>query len=695
MTTQSNTDPIDNEVVATATDASTSTDIETSDQETIEAPIRSAESTPEPEEVVEAKKKEPKGEKTQPIYADPVAELKVLDPIISAITSKQTVDINTLGNRLGEIRKQLPEDAEQAKNRGTELHLHMVELLAQNKAYQDSMSGKALTAIEALKESLEAGNSDASLVAWDKVQTALAPLSGKLRNTVQKQLNEHRIRYQELKDWKLFASAEKKKELINAMQLLVESDIQGAERAKAISTAHQEWKTLGRSQQNESLWKKFKKLSDEAYAPCKEHFKQRKGALAENYQSRVALCDSLDADLARLGESPQESSESKQKISSEITSIISTAEARWKETAPVEQSKIKELQKRYYGLLNSLRKIRREAGQENAQLKQKIIAEAEALAELDDHREAMQSAKALQKQWKEIGPSNHKDDQAYWKAFRAACDKIFSTGEGVASGKNRPAKRGAPASNQDVSKLVAEIEAIFKNLESLLSLDEESFRQAREKYQDLSQAFSVALDPRLGNQRKNLSDQFNTLKRRLDTRYKALPDKKQQQRITTVSALTQVLDAYEDALLKANSSEEFAAAKAAFNLDAWKEMERPDDRTLLDILEGRLSALNNAKDAKSLNKLSKDAELEARRLCTELEINANTETPSGDQALRMQLQLEQLKNAFGQAKQSMSDIIKHARDEQLRLHCLGPLPKELREQLQMRFEAAAAKLGRS
>mgnify|MGYP000324309447 CR=1 FL=1 len=318
--------------------------------------------------------------KTQALYADPEAELAVLAPLVQGLSERQTVEINALGNRLGEVRKQLPDNADQAKARGAELHLAMVDLLARNKTHQEAMSAKAVVAIEALKEALEAGNSDASLAAWDKCQAALSPLSGKLRNAVQKQLNEHRTRYQELKDWKLFASAEKKKELIAAMQLLLDSDTQGGERAKAISAAHQEWKSLGRSQQNESLWKKFKKLSDLAYAPCKDHFKQRKGALAENYTQRLALCDSLEADLSRLSDSPVASAEERQSLSTEVAKIVNAAEERWKSTAPVDQSKIKELQKRYYAVLNALRKMRREAGQENAKLKQEAIAAAEALA---------------------------------------------------------------------------------------------------------------------------------------------------------------------------------------------------------------------------------------------------------------------------------------------------------------------------
>ena len=70
----------------------------------------------------------------------------------------------------------------------------MVELLAENKRHQEAMSTSAHSALEELKAALDAGNSEASLAAWDKAQSAMAPLSGKLRTAVQKQLNEHRTR---------------------------------------------------------------------------------------------------------------------------------------------------------------------------------------------------------------------------------------------------------------------------------------------------------------------------------------------------------------------------------------------------------------------------------------------------------------------------------------------------------------------
>ena len=63
---------------------------------------------------------------------------------------------------------------------------------------------------------------------------------------------------------------------------------------------HQEWKALGHSNQNEQLWKEFKKVSDEAYEPCKEHFKQRKQLMNDNLLKRREICDTLEAEHSSI-----------------------------------------------------------------------------------------------------------------------------------------------------------------------------------------------------------------------------------------------------------------------------------------------------------------------------------------------------------------------------------------------------------
>ena len=120
------TDTLTSEDPATATPAVTETEdaADTSGATAAVTPTTETASQPSMESDEQDTPAKPKTEavasreKTQPIYADPIAELSVLAPLIKALTAKQTTEINSLGNRLGEIRKQLPSDASLAKDKG-------------------------------------------------------------------------------------------------------------------------------------------------------------------------------------------------------------------------------------------------------------------------------------------------------------------------------------------------------------------------------------------------------------------------------------------------------------------------------------------------------------------------------------------------------------------------------------------------
>ena len=70
---------------------------------------------------------------------------------------------------------------------------------------------------------------------------------------------------------------------------------------------------------------------------------------------------------------------------------------------------------------------RKSAQSENRDLKEKLIEEAEAVADSEAWKETTQQLIALQKKWKEIGSAPQKDEQRLWQKFRNACDKFFET----------------------------------------------------------------------------------------------------------------------------------------------------------------------------------------------------------------------------------------------------------------------------
>ena len=73
-------------------------------------------------------------------------------------------------------------------------------------------------------------------------------------------------------------------------------------------------------------------------------------------------------------------------------------------------------------------------------------------------------------------------------------------------------------------------------------------------------------------------------------------------------------------------------------------------------------------------------------------MRANIETPKEDQAMRMQIQLEQLKNGFGQRKPNQKENARYAMGAELHGFCIGPVEDIAQIQLPQRLARAIKKL---
>ena len=63
---------------------------------------------------------------------------------------------------------------------------------------------------------------------------------------------------------------------------------------------------------------------------------------------------------------------------------------------------------------------------ENLRQKEALCEQVEALAESTDWIRTAETIKALQAQWKTIGPVTPGHEKAIWERFRAACDRFFT-----------------------------------------------------------------------------------------------------------------------------------------------------------------------------------------------------------------------------------------------------------------------------
>jgi hypothetical protein len=105
----------------------------------------------------------------------------------------------------------------------------------------------------------------------------------------------------------------------------------------------------------------------------------------------------------------------------------------WKKVAAAPRDQGQVLWRRFKTAIDEVRartdaffETQAQARGENLQRKLALCERAEALAESTDWIATADAIKALQAEWKTIGPGPRKDEQVAWERFRSACDRFFT-----------------------------------------------------------------------------------------------------------------------------------------------------------------------------------------------------------------------------------------------------------------------------
>jgi exonuclease SbcC len=617
------------------------------------------------------------------------ADLDTLKADLDALTAKRTA---LLAIALKRLNKLFQKDAWPTTLPVSELYTQCLaletqaqKLLERNAAYLARLHQDSIAHIAAMEQHIEQGQVNDAQRMWDKVQGAIKNADDTLRRQLQDMLTPYKPRITELIDWKNFAATQKKHELIAQMQALTVDGLHAAEKAKKIKVLQDEWKALHHTIQNDPLWTQFNELSHKAFEPCKEYFKERKAKLHSNLEERNRICAQFEELLPTL--TPETLN------IAALNKLESKALDDWKLYAPVEQAKIKKLQKRFNNALNAVRQFKRKALQANASAKLALIAQAEALDAHENIAEALAEARKLQAQWKTIGPSPFKDDRNHWNAFRAACDKLFNKREKepvarpAAAGKpaERTGERNADKARSIPSPAVAASKDILSKIRQLTALSGEELLQSRRAFTELKDAFRASLTADLKQEKRPLQEQFDKLCVLYESKLKAAPDKKSLQLIGQARAKADFCHTLEQGAMSGKALDAVDAVT-----EQWQGLGKLADVLQDQALEQRFHALTHAVDAKVLKRHAKDNEEKARELCISAEIHAGIDSPDADRALRLQVQLQQLKSSFG--KGSGKSPAQLVADLDMQLLCLGPLDAAVRSAFEARMAKARARL---
>lgn len=149
----------------------------------------------------------------------------------------------------------------------------------------------------------------------------------------------------------------------------------------------------------------------------------------------------------------------------ELGGLLKELQQSWKEVGPLPQKKSKELWDTFktacdqvFDKVRGQRAIASEKFAEVAAAKQKLIDEAEALAESTDWAATAERLKQLQAEWKASGNLPRAQGDELWTKFRAACDKFFERRKPVLDARDNEEKANLQrklALIEQVQRLVA------------------------------------------------------------------------------------------------------------------------------------------------------------------------------------------------------------------------------------------------
>ncbi|MEX1198324.1 MAG: DUF349 domain-containing protein [Pseudohongiellaceae bacterium] len=157
--------------------------------------------------------------------------------------------------------------------------------------------------------------------------------------------------------------------------------------------------------------------------------------------------------------------------------------------------------------------------------------------------------------------------------------------------------------------------------------------------------------------------------------------KKQQTLIDTLMPAARLLREAEEQNLSGQAPDTDALRQQ------WEAIELPSGAEQAAALRQRFEQLtSDAASAETLQQAARDNADRARALCIELEIQAGLDSPAEDKALRMQRQLEHLKQGLGQGLADAATRSQRLGETMTALLCMGPLSTKDRKAFEQRLQ---------
>jgi hypothetical protein len=319
---------------------------------------------------------------------------------------------------------------------------------------------------------------------------------------------DHRNIYFELKELDRKRNLEAKNELCAKAERLLQSEsIKDA--VRELNDLHDEFKHIGPvpKDEQENLWQRFKKASDEVYAKRDAFVSSLQKELYQNLELKDQLINEIAALAAFSSDRIKEWNQKTQ----ELLAI----QKKWEAIGAVPRAKAKEINKKFWTGFKTFfhnkslffKKLDSERDA-NLKAKQELVARALALKESEDWSKTSQELMDLQRRWKEVGPVPEKVREKIYKEFKDACDYFFEQRRGIQDKADQEQENnlkekesilaaiaeGASSGNgslQELQQLQSRFEAIGFVPKRVMASVKQRFEEATRSYLDSLKGLSA------------------------------------------------------------------------------------------------------------------------------------------------------------------------------------------------------------
>lgn len=465
----------------------------------------------------------------------------------------------------------------------------------------------------------------------DSLSKNIADSQGALPAKLTAQLQSLDEAIQKLVDWQAYAVVPKKESLVESMEALVGADMPPDALAAKVKKLQDEWKTLNQSgsDRKEDLWERFSEAADKAYEPCKAYFTGLAAVRRENIEQRKALVKQLQV---YLHENDWDNADWQQ-----VEKVLHTARQELHTYTPVERAANKTVLSAFDAVMSAIQEKLEIEYNKNKYTKEQLITQAEKLADISDLEQAMETAKRLQAQWKQIGRCGYRENERLWKAFRRHCDGVFSRKEKLMAEQNALFSANVSKANE-----------LIDSLKKLMQLNDEEFLATRAEKDRIQQAYQdVGELPAKADKaiQRSFAQALDAYEKKVKQQLERVAD----HAWNKLFAVNAKINRYQMAIVSADSD-------GGANLADLKEDIVADIAATDRWPEGAQAKINRKFEDPPAGNLETN-EKALRLLCIRSEILADVTTPAEDKAQRMEYQVKLLQKGLGQAvKQSSASL---------------------------------------